>query len=77
MILHGKFWLPPKCLIQKSPCQTANGNFCASGAHVHLSTLRSGSRNHHFRHGLPLFDSDTRLYWLNTRQITSAGIASE
>ncbi|KAB2659637.1 hypothetical protein F9K94_00575 [Brucella tritici] len=48
-----------KCLIQKSPCRSADGNFCASGTHVPLCTLRSGSRNHHFRHGLPLFDSDT------------------
>ncbi|OOL16413.1 hypothetical protein BRY73_13515 [Ochrobactrum sp. P6BS-III] len=49
-----------KCLIQKSPCRAANGNFCASGAHVPKSTLRSGSRNHHFRYGLPLFDSYTK-----------------
>ncbi|TNV15089.1 hypothetical protein FIC94_13155 [Ochrobactrum teleogrylli] len=50
-----------KCLIQKSPCRSANGKFCASGAHVPKCTLRSGYRNHHFRHGLPLFDSDTKV----------------
>ncbi|PWU74681.1 hypothetical protein DK867_08190 [Ochrobactrum sp. POC9] len=48
-----------KCLIQKSPRRFANGDFRASGAQVPLSTLRSSSRNHHFRHGQPLFDSDT------------------
>ncbi|KAB2698740.1 hypothetical protein F9K79_10055 [Ochrobactrum sp. Kaboul] len=46
-------------MIQKTPCRAANGNFCASGAHVPLCTLRSGSRNHHFGHGLPLFDANT------------------
>ncbi|PWU74628.1 hypothetical protein DK867_07865 [Ochrobactrum sp. POC9] len=49
----------PECLIQKSPCRAANDNFCASGAHVRSSTLRSGSRNHHFRRSLPLFEPDT------------------
>lgn len=49
-----------KCLIQKTSCRSANSNFCASGTHVLTRTLRSGSRNHYFRHGLPLFDSNTQ-----------------
>ena len=50
-----------KCPPEKSLERTANGNSCASGAHVPECTLRSGSHNHHFRRAPANFGSDTEV----------------
>ena len=49
----------PECLPENLPERAANGDFCASGAHVPECTLRSGSQNHHFRPAPTNFGSDT------------------
>ncbi|KAB2669609.1 hypothetical protein F9K77_16725 [Ochrobactrum sp. LMG 5442] len=52
----------PQCLIQKSPCLAANGDFLrfrCSCTYVHCAPVLE---NHHFRHGLTLFDSDTQQF---------------
>ncbi|TMV03169.1 hypothetical protein FGI60_12205 [Brucella haematophila] len=51
---------PPECLIQKPPCWSANGNFCASGAHVPLSTAQAPVLEITiFAMACRFFDSDT------------------
>ncbi|AAN28973.1 hypothetical protein BSU07_07970 [Brucella melitensis] len=46
-------------LFQKPPCRSANGAFQRSGAHVRSVHSAPVLENHHFRLGLPLFDSDS------------------